>query len=707
MIRLKTNDKEQKISFLKEENLEFREYQFKIAEKCISKNSLIVIPTGLGKTIIATYIAAKTLELFPQDSKIIILAPTRPLINQHYETFKNLLKVPEDKFEVLTGKVPPEKRAELFENNQIIFYTPQTLRNDLVNKKYELNKVCLVVFDEAHHSSGDYPYTLIAEEYIEQNPDGNILALTASPGASKEKIKQLCKSLHISMENIHTRSRKDQDVKLYLKPMEIHKIGVNMSELMEEAYIIIQQLLEERLQYLSQFNFLDAKATNLYQKVFRKDLLRLNAELVKMLKDEGDKTGVYSALSINAQALILFHMLELIEQQGLDVLLIYLDKIKLDAKKKLSSKAVKILAADQRLTRTWIELKKNQEFSPEFLTHPKYQILEKIILDTLMDNPDSRILVFIKLRDSVKNVVNKLKNKGIIRPSRFVGQSTKSDDDKGFTQKKQVEILKKFKEGQYNVLISTNVGEEGLDIAECDLVIFYDVVASEIRFIQRRGRTARHRKGKVIILYCKGTHDEIYLNIALNKLKKMNINLKSRERFKTPSIELDHNSKKNLLNNSELKNKETQSSLHDFLYCSKQNSFTSPYKVKISQLFPVKFGLRRRLLDDKIPIKIVNSQRHVELFERVLIQINEPKSLISATQLNTKIETYKKCYNLVILIFDFVDFKEKFKGEERLLKKKVKTLGESYGVQAISIDNPEELYFIVRNIYIQKQSEEV
>ena len=77
----------------------------------------------------------------------------------------------------------------------------------------------------------------------------------------------------------------------------------------------------------------------------------------------------------------------------------------------------------------------------------------------------------------------------------------------------------------YNVLVSTNVAEEGLDIAECDLVVFYDVVASEIRLIQRKGRTARHRKGKVIILYCRNTNDEIYLNIALNKLNKMQKNL--------------------------------------------------------------------------------------------------------------------------------------------------------------------------------------
>ena len=182
-----------------------------------------------------------------------------------------------------------------------------------------------------------------------------------------------------------------------------------------------------------------------------------------------------------------------------------------------------------------IELKKNEDLSPKQLIHPKYYVLEKLLLQEITINPTSRILVFVKLRDSVKNIVNKLKSsnsEGILKPARFVGQATKSKDDKGLSQKKQLEILKQFKQGHYNILVSTNVGEEGLDIAECDLVIFYDVVASEIRFIQRKGRTARHREGKVIILYCKDTHDEIYMHIALNKLKKMNVNLKSDQHFR-------------------------------------------------------------------------------------------------------------------------------------------------------------------------------
>jgi Fanconi anemia group M protein len=743
----KNGVKNSKNKYLREKQIEHREYQLKIAQDCASKNSLVVLPTGLGKTIIGVYVAAKVLELFPPKSKVIVLAPTRPLINQHYDSFRSLMTIPEEQFVVLTGKIPPEKRVDFFRENQIIFYTPQTLRNDLANRKYTLDGVCLIIFDEAHHASGDYAYTLIADEYVDQNPEGTILGLTASPGSTKEKIRVLCKNLHVPLENIHTRTRKDVDVKTYLKPMDIYKIGVNLTELMEETYVAVQSLLEQRLQYLSQLGFLSVKADSLYTKVIRKDLLKLNAELVRLIQGDGDKTGVYSALSVNAQGLILFHMLELIEQQGLDVLLIYLTKVKQDARKKNSSKAVKILASDHRINQIFIELKKNEDYYPKKLVHPKFYLLEKLLVQEFEKNPPSRVLVFVKLRDSVKNIATKLTSRtdGLIKAARFVGQSNKSKTDKGLSQKKQLEILEQFKQGQYNVLISTNVGEEGLDIAECDLVIFYDVVASEIRFIQRKGRTARHREGKVIILYCKNTHDEIYMHIALNKLKKMNYNLKSGKQLKTsydssqtpveitaeprliqkiPKVRLTEVpiiSKVPKLSEIEeeplekaktISSYQKQANLQSYFQKTPSVEKTPNVKkeiplsveIKISRSFSVKFGVRKKLQRDKIPFAIVNSIIHLNLFDRVIIQVIDPHQFEGDLLLKKNTLLSKK-YHLIVSVFDFVDFNEEFSEEERLLKQKIKAWGKQNDLQAIPIDNPEELYFILKNIYLHSKKE--
>ena len=696
---------------LKSEKIEFRKYQVEIAEKCINKNSLVVLPTGLGKTIIAVLTASKTLKFFPKGSKIIILAPTRPLINQHYDTFSKFLPISQENFIVLTGKVLPEKRVQLYEENQILFCTPQTLRNDLVNRRYTLEHTALIIFDEAHHASGDYAYTMIADEFAEQNPDGVILALTASPGASKKKISILCENLHIPLTNIHIRTRKDGDVKTYLKPMSIFKIGVNLTELMQESYSALIIVLEERLNYLSQLSFLDVKSEVLHTKVFRKDLLKLNRELVAMLQRNADKTGLYSALSINAQALILYHMLELIEQQGLDVLLYYLEKLYTDAKKKTSSKAVKILASDSRIRRVFIELKKNQEFTPERLIHPKFHILQKVLVDELIQNPDSRILVFVKLRDSLKNIVEQLSETEMVKSVRFVGQANKSNGDKGMSQKIQIETLDQFKKGVYNVLVSTNVGEEGLDIAECDLVVFYDVVASEIRLIQRKGRTARHREGKVIILYCKGTHDEIYLKIALRKLKKMNLNLKKPQEHDNTiplSRPLSKLYKQNKIKRIKSPAKQQyQIKLQSFIEPSptedileKEEDFS---EVKISKLLPMKYGIRKKLQNDNIDFTVVNTDLHIILLNRVLIQVYDPRKIIDDGFLN-EIQEFGEICELFIISFDFINFEEGTLGEKWSLKKKIQELKQDYKFQFISIENEEELYFIIKSV-LESQSE--
>jgi len=294
----KAFDQSQKKGFryLKEGKMESRKYQVDIAQKCATANSLVVIPTGLGKTVISLLVVAEVLESFPQESKVLMLAPTRPLITQHHESFQSFLKIPSEKMAVLTGNVPSEKRPQIFNDAQVLFFTPQTLRNDLVIGRYNLKNTCLLIFDECHHASGEYPYGYISDVFTEQNPDGIILALTASPGSSQERIDELCKILHIEKSNVHVRTRKDEDVKGYIKPMDIFKIGVDMTELMEDARLVTHQLIEERLQYLSHFGFLEKSGENLVSEINRTQLVELNTELVTKLSSEGKDSNVYGAI---------------------------------------------------------------------------------------------------------------------------------------------------------------------------------------------------------------------------------------------------------------------------------------------------------------------------------------------------------------------------------------------------------------------------
>jgi Fanconi anemia group M protein len=103
---------------------------------------------------------------------------------------------------------------------------------------------------------------------------------------------------------------------------------------------------------------------------------------------------------------------------------------------------------------------------------------------------------------------------------RFVGQASKGTDT-GLNQREQKEIIDKFRAGDYNVLVSTSIAEEGLDIPATDLVVFFEPVPSEIRTIQRRGRTGRKQAGRVIVLVTRDTRDEAYLWTSRKKEMQM------------------------------------------------------------------------------------------------------------------------------------------------------------------------------------------
>ena len=139
--------------------------------------------------------------------------------------------------------------------------------------------------------------------------------------------------------------------------------------------------------------------------------------------------------------------------------------------------------------------------------HTKIGAVRRLVLERLRRDVDSRVIVFATYRDTVAAVEKSLKGLEEARPVQFVGQSSREGRD-GLSAKQQVERLDEFRSGTANVLVATSVGEEGLDIPSADLVIFYEPVPSEIRTIQRRGRTGRHREGEVVVLIAEDTRDE-------------------------------------------------------------------------------------------------------------------------------------------------------------------------------------------------------
>lgn len=489
---------------LKAESVERRLYQEVIVAQVEEKgNTLVVAPTALGKTVIAAMLCARMLEKNPHE-KIVFLAPTKPLAVQHQTRLREFLTLHPETINVLTGALSPEKRAQVWNESSIITATPQTIENDLLTGKSTLNEVQLIIFDEAHRSVKEYSYVYLAKVFwnlAQQNKHKRILALTASPGSSEEEIQDICKNLfiqHIVVKTLH-----DEDVKPYVNEINVEWKKVTLPAEFYTIKNLLQKFLSEQIIFFKKLGY----ARNMHANFIRRtDLLQLQAQLREdMIKYGATKPQLYQAVSRAAAVMKVSHAITLLESQGIHSLHEYFSKMKHASGQVGSPKAAGLIANHDEVKKAFAL---EEKLHSENVEHPKVGLLKQILEKQLEENPESRILVFNHYRDSVGFVTQQINQTTGIRAARFIGQATKSATDKGLSQKKQIALLDEFRAGTYNVLVASSVAEEGLDIPSVDLVIFYEPVPSEIRLIQRRGRTGRKAAGRVIILMAEKTMDE-------------------------------------------------------------------------------------------------------------------------------------------------------------------------------------------------------
>ena len=478
------------MGLLKTSEIESRAYQEVIAASASDRNTLVVLPTGLGKTIIAVMVASIKMK---NNSKILMMAPTKPLASQHEKTFKEFLDLPEEEFQVMTGDTRPDQRYEYWKEKRAFFATPQVVENDLISNEVPVEDFSLVIFDEAHRATGDYSYVFINEKMRVQN-----LALTASPGGSKQKIMEVAENLDI--ENFEVRTEDDPDVEPYIQDKEVNWINVELDEKFMEAKSKMESAKRAQLKKLKSLGQLDSTSD-----VNKTDLLKLRGQISSQLSKEDDPS-LYSAISRVATALKISQAIEMLETQGVSQCFEYLEGLKNDD----SKAAARVLQNEdmQKGINLVNYLKK------EGIEHPKLDRTVDIIEDL---DETGKALVFTEYRSSVDNITERLQNEGV-GATEFIGQS----GDGGMSQKEQIELLEEFRDGQHQVVVSTSIGEEGLDIPAVDYVVFYEPVPSSIRSIQRAGRTGRQESGEVYVLIAENTRDEGYYWSAHHKKKNMN-----------------------------------------------------------------------------------------------------------------------------------------------------------------------------------------
>jgi ERCC4-related helicase len=495
--------------------IEERAYQSAIAEAAERANTLVVLPTGLGKTSIALRVMAEFLRTRPLES-ILFLAPTRPLVVQHARSVAATLLAPPPI--VLTGALPPEKRAELLRPPQIVVATPQVIGNDLARSDLPLDQFGLVVFDEAHRAVGDYPYVAIGRALGERT---RVLAMTASPGSRVERVREVWENLRI--QHFELRGPEDPDVAPYTftvhiepvlvsVPVEVTRLAMLLKTTATRAWAELQRTGHAPTGFLS-----------------RRGLLEIGRNLDRQIaaaRHRGEPVDgtTWHARTTQAVAMKASHAVELIETQGVEALRQYLDRQEADPAGRRST-ALKTFLADPDV----VEVRRTLHTLT--LEHPKIAKAVEVVTQSLRANPEARVILFTQYRQTAERLLEEFARapEGVVRPRRFVGQASRGEDG-GMSQKEQVQILDEFRAGRVNCLVATSVAEEGLDIPSTDLVVLYEPVPDEIRTIQRRGRTGRMRTGRALVLIAEGTRDEGMYRAAQAKERRMHEMLERVER---------------------------------------------------------------------------------------------------------------------------------------------------------------------------------
>ncbi|KAJ7071266.1 P-loop containing nucleoside triphosphate hydrolase protein [Mycena amicta] len=477
-----------------------RSYQYNIVKHCLFDNTIVALPTGLGKTFVAGVVMLNYYRWFP-DGKVVFVAPTKPLVSQQIEACHKTCGIPGSDAIELTGENPVAMRARSWKDKRVFYMTPQTLFNDLEKETCDAKDIVLIVIDEAHRATGEYAYTKVVRYMMAKNPHFRVLALTATPGSKPEAVQDLINSLHVS--RIEIRDEDSIDIQPYIHQKKVERHIIVMSEDVDKIKNPLKKLMDSYISTLrsqgvpdgAPFNALtlhphrpQAMAQTLSRAVFQplQHLSRLARGMGYLLEGTIGMCNTYlQTIAANEP-----------DENGKTV-----NGLKSLVEKPLFKEIMKELDT-QRLR--------------GFSLHPKMDALKRIIIDHFGQNlgeegeePEpTKVMVFLSFREGVEEVVQVLNSeRPLIRAHAFIGQGKDKKGVRGLTQKEQLEVIRKFKTDELNVLVSTSIGEEGLDIGEVDLIVCYDTQSTPIRMLQRFGRTGRKRNGVIHALLSQGREE--------------------------------------------------------------------------------------------------------------------------------------------------------------------------------------------------------
>lgn len=419
-----------------------RQYQFDIIQEALLRNTLVALPTGLGKTFIAAVVIYNFYRWFPQ-GQIVFSAPTRPLVIQQLAATLGSAEIDPAVTIAMTESQSPTQRQSFWLEKRVFFVTPQVLQSDLISGICEVHKFVLLVFDEVHGGLENHPYCDIIR-LVSRQVDSwklRILALTATLASNVGTVQQLINRFMLS--SIAIRTENSPDVRPYTHERVLETIVVPESE--DIKFIRVQ--LESTLlkPYLEKLYHIQAITDSEPSKFGSLQLVQARDSMRK--RSPKSSQAVYRVAEELFSVLIsLYHSYELLILHGIIVFKTSLTKLVTEnhgttLHPRVCRELNSTLAIGQLIS--YIETRISM---PAFISHPKIDLVEsKLVQHFSSATHETRAIVFSKFRESVYEIVGKLaQHSPLIRVMPFVGQSSESLGRQHITRKQQVKVMEKL-----------------------------------------------------------------------------------------------------------------------------------------------------------------------------------------------------------------------------------------------------------------------
>ncbi|OWB72377.1 nucleotide binding protein [[Candida] boidinii] len=460
-------------------NLEVRDYQFDIVKKALFNNLLCALPTGLGKTFIASTVMLNYFR-WTTEAKIIFMAPTRPLVAQQIKACYGITGIPPEQTAILLDKTK-RNRAEIWKEKRVFFTTPQVVENDLSGGLLDPKQIVCLIVDEAHRAKGNYSYTKVVQFIKRFNTSFRVLALSATPSADIEGVQQIIDNLMISKVEVRTES--SPDTAKYMKTKQVEKVDCEVNENIRTITGYICEAILPVLRKANEagiYDITDPARINAFQALEKSRKVVANPSL-----SEGIKWTYYFILQLLGEV---GQFLRRLNVYGIKTFYsFFTEKYVTFTTKYDNKKSTNKLTASFYYHNT---IKQMDKFCKKLIeeneaksriegtiegvySHPKleYLVSELEMFFSRSDAGDSKVIIFTEFRESALEIVKVVENANKVihnpelgdhpfRPHIFIGQAKEKDR---FDKTKYLKSIAPKKRGKKRKQDDIEVGDEDGD----------------------------------------------------------------------------------------------------------------------------------------------------------------------------------------------------------------------------------------------------